>query len=186
MSPGGAPVADPLGHKGGKHPLWISGTDRRILDDMSKAAGAPVTPGMVFRHGLATMQDPVLSGPDLAPALDLVARLAAALARGGRVTYGDSPGPAAGQDDAETLEAAAGLLRKYFHPSRRGGQVPSEGLAGQLTVAETLLEFAARQARGSEDELPVALALVHDSDSVISSGSAGVVTPEQYGGQEEP
>jgi hypothetical protein len=76
-----APIADRQGRKGGKHSTWISAGDWARLKELK------ITPGEAVHRGVAATPDEVPVPEHLEAALDLVSRLAAALARGGKVTY---------------------------------------------------------------------------------------------------
>lgn len=60
-------------------------------------------------------------------------------------------GRMSGVSDAATLARARKLLWRYAHPSRLG-QVPSDGLQASLSVADSMLTWAGRQAGGDSPE----------------------------------
>lgn len=79
-------TSDRLGEKGRKFSLWVGAADQRRLADSGLSLGE------VFRRGLDATPDPVPVPPELEPALELVARLAQALAAGGTLVYPGEPG----------------------------------------------------------------------------------------------
>ena len=76
-------TADRLGERGRKFSLWVSAEDQRRLADSG------LTLGEAFRRGLAATPDPVPVPEGLAASLELVSRLAQALAAGGKLVYPD-------------------------------------------------------------------------------------------------